>query len=136
MRVGWIVACAAAVRLGCHREPSAPPPDPRTACERALGTWQGDDVESAGSQPAEREMARTLIRAQQWRVTETQFETIEGGHTTREGLRIVQDGPARCTVDVSLGDVHRQLDLDVLTDGRLRIGAPGGHVAMLVRRVP
>ena len=118
----------------CRREPT-PPPDRRTACERGLGTWIGDDVDTRETDPSALALAREAIRAQHWRITEDTLESHEGsGRVTRESLRIVTATPDRCDVEVTLGDRVRRLNFAVLADGRLRIATNGASVAMVLRR--
>jgi hypothetical protein len=118
----------------CGRE-HAPSGDSRTACERALGTWVGDDVDTRETDPAALAVARDAIRAQHWRITENTFESREpSGRVTRESSRVTSADRDRCEVELTLGDRSRRLNYALLPDGRLRIAATGGSVGMILRR--
>ena len=119
----------------CHRHADPPAVDSRNACERGLGQWTGDDVDTRETDPGALTVARNAVRTQHWRITENTLESIEGtGRPTREALRVVLDSPERCDVELTLGDRSRRLNYALLADGRLRVGVPGGSVAMVLRR--
>lgn len=130
------VLFAAVAMPACHRAAERHS-DTRTACERGLGAWVGDDVDTRETDPSTLAVAREAIRAQHWRITESTLESREaGGRVTRESLRIVDADADRCDVELTLGDRSRRLNYAVLSDGRLRIAANGGTTGMILRREP
>ena len=133
-RAGLLLTVLVVAPFACRR---AQPParDTRTACELALGSWRGDDVDTTETDPGALAIAREAIRAQRWRITESTLESREGeGRLTRETLRIVAADTERCDVEATLGDRSRRLNYGVNADGRLRIATAGGAVGMLLRR--
>jgi hypothetical protein len=118
----------------CRRAP-APARDTRLACERALGIWRGDDVEAPRPDPEALAIGRRVVREQRWVISPAVLEMHEpGGRHTSEAVRVVLDAPARCDVELSLGDQRRRLTWEPLPDGRMRVRATGHPVAMVLRR--